>query len=131
MRIPDVVAAIIHHEGKILAAQRGYSDLAGSWEFPGGEIEPGETPEKALVRKLEGELDVDIAIDCLLETVDYGYDTFRLHMHCILTHITHGRIHLLEHSDAKWLRADDIDSLAWLPADIQIIEVIRRSGILE
>ena len=131
MQTIDVVAAIIHREGKILATQRGYGDLVGGWEFPGGKIEPGETPEEALVRELKEELDIDIAIDRLLTVIDYEYEAFRLHMHCFLTHVDYGRIHLLEHSDAKWLGADDIDSVAWLPADIQVIEAIKRSNILK
>ena len=130
MKTIDVAAAIIQREGKILATQRGYGDLAGGWEFPGGKIEPGETPEEALVRELKEELGIDIAIERLLAVIDYEYETFRLHMHCFLTHVGNGRIHLLEHSDAKWLGAEDIESVAWLPADIKVIEAIEQSGIL-
>lgn len=131
MKTVDVAAAIIHHEGRILATQRGYGDLAGGWEFPGGKIEPGETPEDALVRELKEELDIDIAIERLLAVIDYEYETFRLHMYCFLTHVGNGHIHLLEHSDAKWLGVDDIDSVAWLPADIRVIEAIKQSTILK
>lgn len=131
MKQIDVAAAVIHRDGKVLAAQRGYGGLAGGWEFPGGKVEPGESPEEALVREVAEELAVTVAVERPVAVVDYEYETFRLHMHCFLAHVERGRIRLLEHSDARWLGADDIDSVAWLPADIQVIEAIRQSGVLK
>ena len=130
MKSIEVVAAIICHEGTVLATQRGYGDFAGGWEFPGGKIEPGETPEEALVREIAEELDATIGVDSLLTVVDYDYDTFHLHMHCFLAHIEAGHPHLLEHSAARWLGAATIDSVNWLPADIQVVDAIKAAAIL-
>lgn len=130
MKSIDVVAAIILHEGKILATQRGYGDMAGGWEFPGGKIEPGETPEEALVREIHEELDTTIAVDEHLITIDHDYEKFHLHMYCFFAHIEEGKPHLLEHSAAKWLGADTVDSVDWLPADTQVVEAIKASGKL-
>ena len=130
MKSIDVVAAIICHEGRILATQRGYGDFAGGWEFPGGKIEPGESPEAAVVREIGEELDIVIGVDSLLVTVDHDYETFHLHMFCYFAHIEQGRPHLLEHSAAKWLDANTIDSVEWLPADVKVVEEIKASGVL-
>ena len=130
MKTIDVVAAMILHEGKVLATQRGYGDMAGWWEFPGGKIEPGETPEEALVREIHEELDATIDVDEHLITVDHDYETFHLHMRCFLAHIEEGEPHLLEHSAAKWLDDKTIDSVDWLPADTQVIEAIKEAGVL-
>lgn len=131
MKTIDVVAAIIVRDGKIFATQRGYGDLAGGWEFPGGKIEPGESPEEAVVREICEELDVDVSVGRLLEVVDYDYEKFHLHMQCFLAHIERGEPRLVEHSAAKWLGAADIDSVAWLPADIQVVEAIKQAGVLD
>lgn len=131
MKTLNVVAAIIQHEGKVLATQRGYGDFAGGWEFPGGKIEPDETPEDALVREIREELDTLVGVESLLTVVDHDYETFHLHMHCFLSHIEKGEPHLLEHSAAKWLGADAIDSVDWLPADIQVVEAIKAANVLK
>ena len=127
----DVVAAIICHDGKFLATQRGYGELAGGWEFPGGKIERGESPEAALVREIQEELDATIGVDELLTIVDYDYEKFHLHMYCYLAHIEKGQPHLLEHSAAKWLNRETANSVDWLPADIQVVEAILDSSALE
>ena len=126
MKTIDVVAAMILHEGKVLATQRGYGDMAGWWEFPGGKIEPGETPEEAPVRGIHEELDATIAVDSLLTVVDYDYETFHLHMYCFLSHVVSGTLQLHEHSAAKWLDRTTIDEVACLPADIEVIQLIKK-----
>ena len=130
METIDVVAAIIERDGRVLATQRGYGALAGGWEFPGGKIEPGETPGEALAREIREELEVAISIDRLVCEIDYDYDGFRLHMRCFLCRITQGELKLVEHSDAKWLDAPSLGSVAWLPADTAVIQAIRDQGIV-
>lgn len=126
----EVVAAIIADDGRILATQRGYGDFAGGWEFPGGKVEEGETDEQALVREIHEELDARIEVKKLLTTVEYQYPTFHLIMHCYVSHLE-SDITLLEHQAARWVSKDDIDSLDWLPADIEVVDAIKQSGILE
>lgn len=116
-----VVAAIIEKDSKIFATQRGYGDWKGWWEFPGGKIEPGETPEEALVREIREELDIGIAIDRFYTTVEYDYPEFHLEMDCFLCHITEGEPVLLEHDAAKWLAKDELSSVKWLPSDVELI----------
>ena len=130
MKSIDVVAAIICHEGRVLATQRGYGDFAGGWEFPGGKIEPGESPEDAVVREIREELETVVGVESHLVTVDHDYETFHLHMLCYVAHIEQGHPHLLEHSAAKWLDASPIDSVDWLLADVKVVEAIKESGIL-
>lgn len=130
MKTIEVVAAIIEHEGKILATQRGYGEFQGGWEFPGGKVEAGETPEEAIVREIQEELSATIEVDRFVTTVDYDYDTFHLTMHCYLAHVAQGHLQLLEHSAAKWVSAETIDEPAWLPADIAVVEAIKSQGIL-
>ena len=117
MKTIEVVAAIIEHEGRILATQRGYGDFKDGWEFPGGKMEPGETPEAAIVREIEEELKVTIAPKTLVTTVECDYPKFHLTMHCFLSSIVKGEICLVEHEAAKWLSPDELDSVDWLPAD--------------
>lgn len=135
MKTIKVVAAIIIHEGKIFATQRGYGEFKDGWEFPGGKIEPGETPQEALVREIKEELDTEIEVKDFLETVEYDYPEFHLSMDCFFCRIKAGNLVLKEHEAAKWLTADALDSVDWLPADRGLIEGIRyyvqNGGYLE
>ena len=135
MKTIKVVAAIIIHEGKIFATQRGYGEFKDGWEFPGGKIEPGETPQEALVREIKEELDTEIELKDFLETVEYEYPEFHLSMDCFFCRIKAGNLVLKEHEAAKWLTADALDSVDWLPADRGLIEGIRyyvqNGGYLE
>lgn len=130
MKTIEVVAAIIKHESKILATQRGYGEFEGGWEFPGGKVEPQETPEAAIVREIQEELDALIDVDRFVVTVDHDYETFHLTMHCYLAHVAEGHLKLLEHSAARWLDAESLDSVDWLPADIAVVDAIKEQGIL-
>ncbi len=128
MKKIQVVAAIILKNNKIFATQRGYGDFAGGWEFPGGKIEPHEKPEDALIREIQEELDTLISVDQHFTRVDYDYPSFHLTMDCYLCSIVEGELTLLEHSAAKWLDKESLDSVEWLPADVDIIEKLK--GIL-
>lgn len=121
-----VSAAVIHSQGKIFSTQRGYGDFKGMWEFPGGKREPGETGEQAIVREIKEELAVDISVDKFLITVEYQYPAFHLTMDCYLCSIVAGSPTLLEHEAAKWLDPADIDSVNWLPADILVVNEIKK-----
>ena len=125
MKTIEVVAAIIKKDNKYFATQRGYGDFAGGWEFPGGKIEPGETPQQALVREIKEELDADIIVGELVETVEYDYPKFHLTMHCFLCELASEHLVLLEHEAAKWLSVDELDSVDWLPADKGLISKLR------
>ncbi len=126
MKTIHVVAAIITDaSGRIFATQRGYGEWKDWWEFPGGKIEPGETPEEALRREIREELDIDITVGRLLATVEYDYPAFHLSMQCFLCTLPAGTPHLLEHEDARWLTREDLDSVRWLPADESIIKQLR------
>lgn len=120
----EVVAAIIEHEGKIFATQRGYGEWKDWWEFPGGKMEPGESREEALVREIREELATEITVGELLTTVEYDYPKFHLTMHCFLCSVLSGNLSLLEHEDAQWLSRDELHSVKWLPADEGIIELL-------
>ena len=126
MKTVRVVAAIIIHENKIFATQRGYGEFKDGWEFPGGKIEPGETPQEALVREIKEELDIEIEVKDFLETVEYDYPEFRLSMDCFFCTIRSGELVLKEHEAAKWLTAETLESVEWLPADKGLIEGIRE-----
>ncbi|MCR5424501.1 MAG: 8-oxo-dGTP diphosphatase MutT [Bacteroidales bacterium] len=118
----EVVAAIIRREGRIFATQRGYGEWKDWWEFPGGKMEPGETPEGALRREIREELSAEISVDESLCTVEYDYPKFHLTMHCYLCSLLSEALHLNEHEAARWLSCDELDSVQWLPADESIIE---------
>ena len=129
MKTVRVVAAAIKAEnGKgqpiIFATQRGYGDLKGGWEFPGGKIEEGETPQEALKREIMEELDTEISVGDLIDTIEYDYPTFHLSMDCFWCEIVKGDLVLKEHEAAKWLSKDELDSVEWLPADMIIIKSI-------
>ena len=126
MKVVKVVAAIIAQEGRIFATQRGYGEFKDGWEFPGGKIEEGETPQQALVREIQEELDTEVEVGDLLGTVEYDYSTFHLSMQCFLCRIKSGSFNLKEHEAARWLAEDELDSVDWLPADIEVLEWIRR-----
>ena len=126
MKVVKVVAAIIAQEGRIFATQRGYGEFKDGWEFPGGKIEEGETPQQALVREIQEELDTEVEVGDLLGTVEYDYPTFHLSMQCFLCRIKAGSLNLKEHEAARWLAEDELDSVDWLPADIEVLDWIRR-----
>lgn len=125
MKTINVVAAIIRDGNKIFATQRGYGDYKDGWEFPGGKIETGETPQQALVREIKEELDTEILVGDYLTTIEHDYPTFHLSMQCFWCRIVDGTPVLKEHEAARWLDADHIDGVDWLPADLTIIELIK------
>ena len=125
MKRIEVVAAIIHKDGAYFATQRGYGEFEGMWEFPGGKIEPGESRESALKREIQEELGIDITIDKFLCTTDYDYPSFHLTMHCYLCSVESVEIELREHKSARWLTADLLDSVEWLPADLEVVEKLK------
>ena len=113
-------------DGKIYATQRGYGPYKDKWEFPGGKIEQGETREHALEREIKEELDTEIEVGDFLCTVEYDYPEFHLTMHCFLCDVVSGKLTLLEHEDAKWLKRDGIWSVDWLPADVKVVKVLEN-----
>ena len=131
MKTIRVVAAVIkaiNEKGDpmIFATQRGYGDFKGGWEFPGGKIEAGETPQEALVREIREELETEIAVGKLIDTIEYDYPMFHLSMDCFWAEIVSGNLVLKEHEAAKWLTRDELNSVEWLPADIGLIEKVRE-----
>ena len=126
MKTIRVVAAIIHKDGKIFATQRGYGAYKDYWEFPGGKIEAGETSEEALIREIKEELNTTISIERFLMTVEYDYPEFHLSMDCFWARIISGSIELKEAEAARWLGKDEIESVAWLPADLELVEDLKK-----
>lgn len=125
MKTIEVVAAIITHNDQIFATQRGYGEFKDGWEFPGGKMEPGETPQQALMREIREELDTEIEVGSLVETVEYDYPNFHLTMHCFLCTIRFGELVLKEHEAAKWLTREELDSVDWLSADVKVVEKLK------
>ena len=126
MKTIHVVAAVICQSGRIFATQRGYGPYKDMWEFPGGKIEPGETPEAALIREIREELDTEIAVDEKISQVEYDYPEFHLSMACYLCTVLSGALTLKEHESARWLRANELDAVNWLPADQSVLEILRH-----
>ena len=128
MRVIEVVAAIIHdEEGRIFATQRGYGPMKDGWEFPGGKMESGETPEEALKREIWEELETRIEVEQLFKTIDYDYPDFHLTMHCYICKVESGKLTLKEHEAARWLTKEQLSSIDWLPADRSIIGHLKES----
>ena len=128
IRIINAVCAIIINNGTIFACQRGYGEWKDWWEFPGGKIEEGESPEEALCREIREELGCEIAVGELLTTIEYDYPTFHLSMHCYWCTLVNSEPHLLEHEDARWLLPADLPTLRWLPADISLIRQLALAS---
>lgn len=130
MKTIRVVAAVIkatndNGEKIIFATERGYGEFKGGWEFPGGKIEPGETPQQALCREIMEELDTKIRVGDLIDTIEYDYPAFHLSMDCFWCEVVSGNLVLKEHEAARWLTSDELDSVEWLPADVTLIDKIR------
>lgn len=127
MKTIEVVAGVIRDGEKIFATQRGYGDHKDGWEFPGGKMEPGETPQQALARELREELAVEVEVNEFICTVDYDYPKFHLTMHCFYCTVVSGELKLLEHEAARWLSASQLRDVDWLPADIEVVKAIEKT----
>ena len=121
------MAAIIKNEDKILATKRGYGEFINMWEFPGGKIEPGETKKQALVREIKEELNIEISVDNFALDIEYQYPNFYLFMSCFMCSIKEGSIELLEHNDGKWITKEELNTLNWLPADIDAVNYLKEN----
>ena len=128
MKTIEVVAALIINDGHVFATQRGYGEWQGRWEFPGGKMEAGESPQEALRREIKEELDADVSVGELLETVEWDYPNFHLTMHCFVCSLLSESLHLNEHEAAAWLSRETLRSVKWLPADVEMLE--RIDGVL-
>ena len=126
MKTVKVVAAVILQGDEIFATQRGYGEFKGSWEFPGGKIETGETPQEALKREIKEELDIDIEVGRLLQVIDYDYPEFHLEMHCFICGIKFGQLMLKEHEAARWLTEKELNEVEWLPADVGLVPKLKE-----
>ncbi len=127
MKEIKVVAAIIQKENKILATKRGYGEFINMWEFPGGKIELGETKEQALVREIKEELNIEISVDKFALDIEYQYPNFYLFMSCFMCSIKEGSIEFLEHNDGKWITKEELNTLNWLPADIDAVNYLKEN----
>ena len=127
MKTIRVAAAVIRKDNKIFATQRGYGELKGGWEFPGGKIEDGETPQEALKREIEEELDTEILVGELIDTIEYDYPKFHLSMDCFWCEIVEGKLVLKEHEAARWLDRKTMDDVEWLPADVTLVGKIKEA----
>lgn len=126
MKTVRVVAAVIRKDNKIFATQRGYGEFKDGWEFPGGKIEEGETPEQALAREIKEELDTEIQVGKLIDTIEYDYPKFHLSMDCFWCEVMQGGLELKEHEAARWLSKEELYSVDWLPADVGVVEKIEE-----
>ncbi len=126
MKTVKVVAAVIRDKERIFATQRGYGEFKGGWEFPGGKIEEGETPEEALIREIQEELEVSVSVGELIQCIEYDYPSFHLSMDCFWAEIQSGNLVLKEHEAAKWLTKNELDSVNWLEADLELVDKIRE-----
>ncbi len=127
MKKIEVAAAIIMNQNQIFATQRGYGTFKGWWEFPGGKLEEGENPKEALIREIEEELDTKVLVEQLIEVVEYDYPEFHLTMYCYLCKVLSGDLTLKEHDTARWLTKETIDSVKWLPADLDLIKNLKEN----
>ena len=126
MKTVRVVAAVIRNGSLIYATQRGYGEFKDGWEFPGGKIEDGETPEQALKREIQEELDTVISVGALIDTIEYDYPSFHLSMQCYFAEVVSGKLTLVEAEDARWLSYDMLDSVNWLPADLELVSELKQ-----
>lgn len=127
LKTVQVVVALIINQDKVFATQRGYGEFKDGWEFPGGKIEPGETPEQALKREIQEELATEIRVEEPLTTVEYDYPTFHLSMQCFICKVERGKLTLLEHEAARWLSYDELNNVDWLPADRVVVGELRKA----